>query len=481
MGRTVADAAAVRAATHGPVRTVDTRRRAGAYDLSVMMMSEDDACIESAFLATLEHAPTPELREAHALGTLFPRIFAMPTPGDRFVGRVRSLPFGVDLRRGGYVFTAGHPTTHDRVLAACSPSLRRLVSGERGLRARTGWRGFVLDYDTLLKQGLPGLHVGVDARRTTAHAPRAAWDGMLAAIAVLQHSAEHLTHSATAVGLADAADALTAIAVHPPRTLFEALQLLLLFLAHTGFPEQLGRMDVYLGDVYADDLHAGRITPEEAERMLADFLRLCAEGRGAPSRVTVGGRGRRNPAHADAAAALIAAVADRQLGYTVALDVRRSADTKLTTSRCAVLHDDDTLIPLIAQDFGVAFNIAERYVPLGDATYSLGHAGCHASTCTLDLSAVPSDVTAQELVEAAADYHALACDVTGADAPCLLPSLLLDGCIARGETVFTGGMRFLGGALLVRGADADARRTLRAIARDQSARTWLHAYVCGWE
>jgi hypothetical protein len=451
------------------------------------MPFENTSLIESQFLEVVHATNTPEMREARALDALYPARFARPRVGDLFAGRVRELPFGCDAHRGGYFFADEQPSTRDKILAACTPHLRRLVDGRSRLRVSSGWSGFVLDYGTLLQHGLQGLRVRVDARRNIAHAPRAAWEGMLAALDVLCGSARVLAEIAADAGLGGSAAALEAIVTHPPRTLFEALQLLLFFDAFLCFPTQHGRMDEYLGDLYAADLRAGRITPDEAERMLAEFLRMCTDGRGAPGRVTIGGRGRRNPSHADAFAALVVDVAERQLGYTVRLDARVHAEDSptlrnrlraLAADGRAALHDDDALIPQIERDFDVTFNIAERCVPIGDAAYGLGPAGCHAPLVELDASGLSAE-DAAPLVEAAADFHALACDVTGVEAPCLLQSMLLDGCIARGETVFTGGVRMLGGMLRVRGGE-HVREQLRACARDQRERTWLHTYVCGW-
>jgi len=457
--------------------------------MALAPLSSTESSVRSNFLAAVHASDAPEIREARALGALFPARFARPRSGDLFAGRVHALPFGLDAHAGGFFSDDdAFPATRDKVLAACPPQLRTAVAGTGPLRARAGWSGFVLDYDTLLRQGLQGLRVRISARRNIAHAPRSAWDGMLAALDVIDVGARALAKLAADAGLDRSAAALEAAATRPPRTLYEALQLLLLYGAFIGYPTQHGRMDEYLGDLHADDLRAGRLTQQEAERMLAEFFRLSTDGRGAPGRVTIGGRGRRNPQHADAFAALVADVAQRQLGYTTRLDARvHAGDSPALRERLltlaahdrAVLHDDEALLPEIEHDFGVALNVAERYVPIGDAAYGLGHAGYYAPLCELDVHGLSFDHAAS-LVDAAADFHALACDVTGGEAPCLLQSMLLDGCIARGETVFTGGVRLLGGMLIVRGALRD-REALRRCALDQRERTWLHAYVCGWE
>ncbi|MCX6017200.1 MAG: hypothetical protein NTZ50_01635 [Chloroflexi bacterium] len=454
--------------------------------------------IKATFTDALHAHPndTPEAREARALAALFPACFLPPAADESFVGRVQQLEFGINPRRGGFFFADGTLSTHDKVLAACAPQLHELLTKSAVLHVRAGWTAVVLDYDTLLLQGLQGLRVRVDARRNIAHMPRAAWDGMLTALAVLQHSAEVLSKTAAAAGHTRSAEALAAVAVHPPHSLYEALQLLLLYAAHAGFPEQHGRMDVYLGDLYVDDVRTGRLTHTEAVALLTEFLHLHGAGR-----ITVGGRGRRNPQHADAFAAVIidalTTIDDVHLDARlheptmteengIEAQAARARLRALSATNRATLHDDDALLPHIERDFDVALNIAERYVPVGDELYSLGHTGYYAPLCTLDARSLISNsdtFAAQALIEAAADYHALACDVTAVEAPCLLHSLLLDGCIARGETLFTGGLRFLGGAIVAYGVPASAaplRTKLAAYARDQRERTWLHAYVCGF-
>lgn len=477
---------------------------------------------------------SPEMREARCLAALFPASFLPLQPDDLFAGRVSDVAVGVNLRRHGYFCDADtltgadagdlaefwrERTTAAKTAHATPDALRAALAA--GVSWRDGFTGAVPDYDTLLTHGIQSLTVRIDARRNISHAPRAAWDGMLQVLRVLDKSIVTLVERARQDGHAQIVAALDAITEHPPRTLHEAMQLLLVYAAHAGFPEQFGRLDVAMGDVYVEDLRAGRVTRERAAQLLAALWR-CFPDSARPLQVTVGGLGRRNPRNADAFAHVVIDAVERMGGDAPQLSMRVHADADpelhararaLRASGRAHLFDDAVLVPQLEHVFDVAMNLAERYVPTGPDMFALGSASFNAPLCELDLNGIIARCRAFDTQEArvsavregvgralnaAADYHALACDVLAVDAPGLFVSMLMDGCIARGEGVFTGGLRYLGGAVRVRGLEAvrsladDGGRPAyalaaeiadhaRAVAREQRERTWLQAYVCAWE
>ncbi len=491
-----------------------------------------ERAVTQAFQSSLDL--TPEMREAHCLAAQFPLCFLPLQPDDLFAGRVKTLAAGVNLRRHGYfcdtdlLADAGADdvagfwrdrSTVSRISAAMPDALHAAMAV--GVSRRGGFTGAVPDYDTLLTHGIQSLTVRIDARRNISHAPRAAWDGMLQALRVLDKSIVTLAERARQDGHAQIATALGAIAEHPPRTLHEAMQLLLVYAAHAGFPEQFGRLDVALGDAYIEDLRAGRLTRERAAQLLAAMWR-CFPDAARPLHVTVGGLGRRNPRNADAFAQVVVDAVERMGTDAPQLSMRVHPDADpelhararvLRASGRAHLYDDAVFVPQLEHVFDVAMNMAERYVPTGPDLFALGSASFNAPLCELDLNGIIARSSAFDTQEArmsaaregveracnaAADYHALACDVTAVEAPGLFVSMLMDGCIARGEGMFTGGLRYLGGAVQVRGLEAmrslvvdggepayalaaQIAEHARAIAREQRERTWLHAYVCGWE
>ena len=239
-----------------------------------------ERAVTQAFQASLDLSP--EMREAHCLAAQFPACVLPLQPDDLFAGRVKDLAVGVNLRHHGYFCDAARltddsaddvaafwrdRTTAAKITAAMPDALRAAMAA--GVARRDGFTGAAPDYDTLLAQGIQSLKVRIDALRNISHAPRAAWDGMLQALRVLEKSIVTLADCARQDGHAQIAAALDAIVEHPPRTLHEAMQLLLLYAAHAGFPEQFGRLDVALGDVYVEDLRAGRLTRERATLRIA--------------------------------------------------------------------------------------------------------------------------------------------------------------------------------------------------------------------
>lgn len=131
--------------------------------------------------------------------------------------------------------------------------------------------------------GLSGLKERAAAelsRRTAAGEAQAKLDFLQGAIHIyeaLQIYLRRWGEAARANGLTEAAAACEAVAEHEPRTFREGLQLLwcihLVFCTMiAGNPTlALGRMDVLLQPLYDADLAAGRLTREEAGRLILDF------------------------------------------------------------------------------------------------------------------------------------------------------------------------------------------------------------------
>ena len=171
-----------------------------------------------------------------------------------------------------------------------------------------------MDYDKLMRLGLDGLKA--EALRYQAKAEKeggdvSLYEGMAMAVdtlsAVCLRYAEEARAAARTFGASPArreqrlkiAGALEAVAHKAPSSFVEAMQLAWLYSLISGVLNY-GRMDVYLGDFYANDLAAGRITEEEALSYTQSLWRLMASRVTVfHSRVVIGGRGRRNEANAD--------------------------------------------------------------------------------------------------------------------------------------------------------------------------------------
>ena len=267
--------------------------------------------------------------------------------------------------------------------------------------------GCNLDFDTLLRQGLPGMRAEVEA-----HQVRAAreggevrfYEGLLMAVDLVVEVFHW--YAAQARELAETAEPgwgkelrtmaaiLEKLTVAPPETLREAIQLYWLY-AQVAQLRNHGRMDVYLGDFYANDRDAGRITEAEALRLVQSvWWLIVARWIRFDSRVIVGGKGRRNEANADRFA-LLAMEATRTVeevipqltlrhyrGQNPAL-MQKALDVMGEGRTFPMLYNDDVNIPAVQHAFGVSEAAAEQYLPYGCGEYTLDHMTVGSPNCAL--------------------------------------------------------------------------------------------------
>ncbi len=137
------------------------------------------------------------------------------------------------------------------------------------------------DWSLLLAQGLSGRRqVALSSRERLAGDPRAieVLDSAIEAIDAVLALAARYASQARALGRDDLAELLERVPAHPARTFHEALQSLRLCHAvvwlggnyHVG----LGRFDQYMWPYLESDFAAGRLSPEAAEDLLAEFF-IC--------------------------------------------------------------------------------------------------------------------------------------------------------------------------------------------------------------
>ncbi len=166
-----------------------------------------------------------------------------------------------------------------------------------------------LDYDKLVQLGLPGLKAEVSARAADASLTAEQKDFLQALEGLTDLLTEILglyeeQFRQLAAGGADPAqvqpvlDSLARLKAGAPACFRDALQLVWIYSAMTG-GRDFGRMDVYLGDLYAQDIDRGTMTEEEAIELLLSFYRLMKETDSRDGRIVMGGLGRRNPENAD--------------------------------------------------------------------------------------------------------------------------------------------------------------------------------------
>jgi pyruvate-formate lyase len=306
------------------------------------------------------------------------------------------------------------------------------------------------------------------------------------------------------------ADALAAIRVRPPEHMLEGLQLAWLYGLLCPLME-FGRLDEWIGDLYAADVDSGHISEGQALAYLQCFFRLIDHLDGeTDGRVVVGGAGRRNPVNADRLA-LVAVEACRTVRevlpqFTLRFDSDTPPEVWEAAMRCLgegrsypLLYNDDVLVPGVMKAFGVPRARAESYMPLGCGEIEFDHHsfgspnGFLGTLKVLELairggadvmSGRPLSISTKPLVECAsydefvAEYRkhlrrlvaALAgwerhlYDAIGAQHPFLLISAAYDGCLEAGKGVLDGGCPYLHGSLELYG-NVNVANSLAAIKR----------------
>ncbi len=358
-----------------------------------------------------------------------------------------------------------------------------------------------LDYDKLIRLGLPGLKNEVLAR---AEDPALTFDqkAFLTALSgtvdlLLDILAGYEAHLKDLLGFGADPNRITPM-LHtlrrlkkgPPRTFRDALQLTWFYSAMTG-GRDFGRMDVYLGDLYVQDLEAGTLTEEEAVKLLLSFYRLMTDTDSRDGRIVMGGLGRRNEKNADKVSLAImkAAMRFRDLKPEFSLRMYDGLNEEVKALAYEMLSDgmtypllfnDEASVNAVMKMMRVDRKEAEQYGFFGCGEYVLGHRSMgtpndiinlakalevtlHQGTdpvrgCPhgLDLGAPESFDTFDKLLDAyerqveyftaiAARHQRLVYDTVAENGAMLLMSLLMDDCVKRAKPLCGGGVRYLAG------------------------------------
>jgi pyruvate-formate lyase len=387
-----------------------------------------------------------------------------------------------------------------------------------------------VDYEKLLRLGIPGLRAEITEYRDKSEMSGGdylLYEGMLIALEVFVDSCRHYEKQALkkaqeendpkrAKELFQLAKVLRKNAVAKPVSFYEALQLSWLYTLICGSLE-LGRVDVYLGDFYANDIDNGIITEKEALSLMHSYWRLINElFRDVDGRVIIGGRGRRNEQNADRFA-LLALETMRTYGRAIlpqtTLRFYEGMNPVLMEKSISLigdghtfplLYNDDVLVPGVAAAHDVPIADAEQYMPLGCGEIVIDHMGFGTPSGSLNvLKAL--DVTLRDgvdhisgkrlglptgdlkdfktfdeffsafknqlafYIEILADHEDLEYVESGKQAPYLYLSMLYDDCIARGKAIFSGGIKYLGGSLESFGSvnTADSLTAIKKMVFDQ--------------
>jgi pyruvate-formate lyase len=386
-----------------------------------------------------------------------------------------------------------------------------LYCAEPGI-AFTLWRmaGIQLNYNKLIDKGIDGLKREITALKEEKQKDgeaRSLYAAMLTAIETFSEVSHYYADMAEDQVLScdnlqrrrelgEMAGILRKISKDPPGTFTEALQLMFLYSMLDG-TRNYGRMDDYLGRLFAADVDSGRLDEEEAIRLLSGLWMLMRDrDYRYDTRVVIGGRGRKHEQDADRLAMVIMETTHRvreivpQLAlrfyrgqapalYQKALDIIGSGYTY------PMLYNDDVNIPAVSQALDIPPEEAIHAIQYGCGEYVLNHRSVgtpsgvinllQALIVTLNRGTDPVSGKAMGMpperfdkyggfdsfkvlldayreqveyhVEQLARHEELEYVQAGRENAYLYTSMLMDDCLERGRAIFSGGIRYLGGTL----------------------------------
>ncbi|MFO8006988.1 MAG: pyruvate formate lyase family protein [Candidatus Brocadiia bacterium] len=385
--------------------------------------------------------------------------------------------------------------TQERYFDALPPDVHHVTRDNRLSSKGLRLAGVTLNYDKLMRVGIGGLRAEIAAYQAQTEPGDGRdpllYEGMLMALDLFEETALDYAEQARALGDAELSAVLEHIASEPPRTLRQGIQLFWLYSMLAGVTNY-GRMDIYLGDLYASDLDQGRLNEESALELLLALWQLMAEARfHFNSRIIVGGRGRRNEANADRFA-LAAMEASHRAGETEPqLSLRlydgqnpallqRALDVIGDGCVYPILYNDEVNVPAVERAFGAPQPDAEQYVPYGCGEYTLDHISFGSPNTSLNMlkavqvvmnNGVDPDTgeptgldtgpfeeferfeefwgaygrQIEHCLDAIARAHAIELEIERTAAGFLYASMLIGRCLERGRSLVDGGLCYLGG------------------------------------
>lgn len=400
--------------------------------------------------------------------------------------------------------------------------------------------GTNLDFHKLMEKGFDGLDAEIDAAakkngEKPFYAALKQWiESLRDACAMYRDNARDMAakHPEHKERFEAMAEALDHIRHNPPATLLEGVQLMWLYSVSCDLMNY-SRADDYLGDLYVNDLKAGRLTEEQAVEIVLGLYKHFKEiDKVHDCRVIIGGRGRKNPEAADQLA-IVFMEASRRFKETVpqlTLRYYKGMDEQVFQKAMQVngegctfpiIYSDETNIPAVCKVYDVPEKEAEQYVPFGCGEYVL--VGLSTGTpnngvnllkaleitlhngwdpyfkvqCGLKTGAPDTfdsfeklyDALLEQLkgpVELLAAHKRMNYRIAGEEAPYLHQSLLMDDCIDKGLALLEGGVRYLNASSEVFGiiSGADSLSAIKKLVYDDKVMTLsqlVHILDCNFE
>ncbi|MCL2377654.1 MAG: hypothetical protein FWC77_00850 [Defluviitaleaceae bacterium] len=326
--------------------------------------------------------------------------------------------------------------------------------------------GTSMDFGKLIRLGLPGLSKEIQREGPFYEALSTALDMLDYALVYYRDRAQ-----------GEQSELLERIRHAAPQNFREGLQLFWIY-ATISDTIQYGRMDEYLGDLWAVD--------GDLELIMSLYENILRVGRVFDHRIIIGGRGRRNEKNANrlATALLEATLRHKEVIPQLTLRYYSGMDEALfdmglrvnmAGTTFPIIYSDDVNIPAVAKLYNVPIQEAERYVPFGCGEYVLEGLSTGTPNVTgnclkaLELAlfdgydhhhhmqaGMKNIGPIQSFDDLWREYHhQLAENINravwhnkqnyteaGKAAPLLFYCLLMDDCIEKGMGLLSGGVRY---------------------------------------
>ena len=458
------------------------------------------------------------LRELECLKVLFPEILGNMAPGDLIAGKISYPYVGYSIERGGFCYYCKfeeldkiekeRPELKDRIkelkdywseedtVKKAQKKYPREKYGElcnNNFYRNSGimfpmYRiaGLCLDYDKLIKSGIGGLKenlekrisVCTDEEKEFLKASRESLDVVSQSCIYYSRQAEKIADNTDNPEIKKRSEKLSAvlrrISNDKPQSFWEGVQLFWIYSILAGVINY-GRMDDYLGELYAHDIDSGVMEENEAQEIINSLWKLMAEnGNEYNNRVIIGGRGRKNENTADrfALAAMRATQNIMEPIPQLTLRIYDGMDGRLKEKAMEIIDDgrgfpilynDDVVINNVMNAFGVGEAEAVQYIPYGCGEYIINHKSIGSPNAIVNCLELLNKIILSnenygsydelfesykkefsEYMDLAAQIEKESYETFAQNASVLLPGILYDNCIENGKGMLDGGVKYLG-------------------------------------
>lgn len=376
------------------------------------------------------------IREARCVAWQIPRMLADITEEELIPGGLKYGAVGFSCQKGGFLYFMHTAQIEEEIAKCpgdetyvnqlckmiafwkkedCKKVLREKYSERQLLALPTDeWdlemgityplyrmAGGVLDFEKLLRLGLPGLKKEILEKQRDASQDLAQfqlYEGMKISLDTLEQviqiyidQAKQKAKQAQKAGKAETqkrmiqvVSALSEILMHRPIHLLEAMELFWMYVLVSEVRDY-GRIDTYLSDFYINDIDSGYLSQEEADQMVVKLWesmnKRCTITDG---RVIVGGRGRNNEKNADrfAKACIRATIHLKTPDPQLTLRIYQGMEEELLSlaydaigQGCTypILYNDDVVIPDVMRAFALEEEEGKHYTPYGCGEYVIAH------------------------------------------------------------------------------------------------------------